>query len=128
MRYYIRDSHPINIMDGDKIDKKIQFWLSKWFLGECSHVCVAIDNGKVIGFFRFDIEKKILWASGTWVSNSFRGKGIAKNMWDRAIKFANPNKIVVIVTTNGGLKLVKKVKNQYSKIKIDCNNRSNYGH
>lgn len=129
MKLYIRDNHPINIIDGNKIDKRIEFWLNKWSLSNSEYVCLAFDKGKVIGFMRFDQSKtgKYLYACGTWVSNAFRGKGIAKKMWRKVIKFAGPKTIEVCVTTPGGLRLVKSIRDEFASIRVKCYNRSSSG-
>jgi GNAT superfamily N-acetyltransferase len=109
MKSYLRTNHPINKMDGRKIDSNILYWLTKWSLEHCQYVYIAVDKGMVVGFFRFDLCGKELNAAGTWVSRRYRGKGIAKTLWMKALKKIKPKTIQVVTTSKGGYNLVRSV-------------------
>lgn len=87
-----------------------------------SHVAIARDGKKTVGFFRFTIRRGTLWAQGTWVRKSYRKKGLALSMWDVAMKRFKPKRVDVVTVSRGGKVLVERVKrgNPGVKFAIDA--------
>jgi predicted GNAT family acetyltransferase len=93
------------------------FWL-KHELGQCDGAILAYHKKELIGFFRFYKRKKgkTLYAGGTYVMKQYRGDGVAKNLWIKALKKTKPEIVDVMVASRGGLKLIKSLKKDFKKI------------
>ena len=74
---------------------------------------IAYEGKKVVGFFRFSVSKIYnsvrLEASGTWVARTHRRQGIARALWEKALKYYKVTNVSVPVTSNSGMELVRKL-------------------
>lgn len=98
--------------------RMIRFW-KKHELGACDGAVLAYDKKQLIGFFRFYKKKhsKCLFAAGTYIMGKYRGDGVAKKLWIRALKKTKPKQVDVMVASRGGFKLASSLKKKYKKIK-----------
>ena len=96
------------------------FWNTR-SLDSCDMAVVAYDGEKLVGFFRFYNRYPTLWAGGTYLQASYRDRGIAAKLWQRAIKFLKPDEVCVTTTSRGGQKLVQSLKRKYKTIVWDIN-------
>lgn len=111
-------SHPScgNVLNWDELSDKGKGTFKAWGVTtECEYSVVATKAGKVVGVFRFSIERtvssksKVLFASGTWVEPKYRKTGLAMAMWRKALKFRAFDGANVVVTSMGGFRLVTKL-------------------
>ncbi len=95
--------------------------LKEWDVEFSDKVIIAEEHNKLIGFFRYDLGdiKPWLYAAGTYVIPEYRNQNIAFNLWAQAINFEKPNKILAHIASDGGLKLIEKIKKQFPKILFD---------
>lgn len=74
----------------------------------------------VIGVFRYEVKrrksKKLLIACGTRVVTQYRKKGIAKGLWEIAIKQVKPTHIDVMTVSTEGERLVNSLARKYPQI------------
>jgi predicted GNAT family acetyltransferase len=93
------------------------FW-EKHELGSCDGAILAYHKKQLIGFFRFYKKKNsdYLYAAGTYVLRQYRGDGVAKKLWIKALKKFKPETVDVMVASRGGMKLVKSLKKKFKKI------------
>jgi len=76
----------------------------------CDPRCaVAIMDSRVIGMFSYSMQGCLLAASGTEVSPKYRKIGIARSLWDLAIRTERPISVYVGVCTDRGMTLVNSV-------------------
>lgn len=72
-----------------------------------THVVLAKDRDVVVGWFRLNLDEAgTLKACGTWVDKGYRGKGIAKGMWQKAIAYLKPVQIRVDAVSDEGYQLI----------------------
>lgn len=75
---------------------------------------VALEDGRVVGALRWDrMPGRGMRAGGTWVAPEKRGSGLARSLWQRALR----GKRLVEVTTisRGGRRLVESLKEHYPR-------------
>ena len=91
-----------------------KFW-KKHELGSCDGAVLAYHKKELIGFFRYYKKKKstFLYAAGTHVLKKYRGDGVAKKLWIRALKKTKPESVDVIVASRGGAKLVASLQKKF---------------
>lgn len=107
------DSPPKNLPNSMK-----RFWKTQ-VLGESEYAVVAYDNGKIIGFFKYYLTRsKRMNAYGTYVMPPYRKLGVAKRLWNLAIKKINPKKIRVYLTTKNGEKFLDSMVKEHNKIEF----------
>lgn len=98
------------------LDEAFQrFWKSR-ALYSCDHAFIAQEGKKIIGFFRFDNLEGTLYGAGTYILPAYRKLGIAKKLWNKAIKYYNPHSIEVCITSSGAEKLINSLKEYHSDI------------
>jgi ribosomal protein S18 acetylase RimI-like enzyme len=80
-------------------------------------------DGVCRGFFRFELEDEQNWPSlfacGTWVDPAFRGRGLASELWRRALKRFKPMQVQVNVASIEGSGLVEAVRREFDDISFD---------
>ena len=105
----------------ENLPEEILFTLKEWEVEYSDKVIVAYDADLLVGFFRYDLGDKRPWlyAAGTYVIPEYRNKNIAFHLWDRAIISEHPNKILAHIASDGGLRLIQRIKNKYSRIIFD---------
>lgn len=70
----------------------------------------AWENGMLVGLLRFNSwEPGTLAAAGTFVSQSHRGRGIARRLWLAALRSSKWSQVEVDTISAGGSALVKRV-------------------
>ena len=94
-------------------------------LREADGVAAAYSNRTLFGFFRFDIDPVdgTMYSNGTYVSFFKRKKGIAFDLWSRALNKIKPPKVVAILTSTGGEKLFHSVRDAYPHILFCSSNQ-----
>jgi hypothetical protein len=92
-----------------------------WEVNFADKVIAAYENSKLIGFFRYDIGNNPhnIYAAGTWVSQEFRNKGLAFSLWEEMIRINKPERLFLHIESDGGYRLVEKIKNKYNEINYD---------
>ena len=95
-----------------------RFW-NNYSLDCCDGAYGAFDNGKLIGFVRFESYDQTYYACGTYVEPNYRRKGIGKILWNKLVKLAIKEKKVIEVctATRKGAALLKSVKRETSGIR-----------
>ena len=95
--------------------------LQNWQVEYADKVIIAYDNNVLVGFFRYDLgdTRPWLYAAGTYIIPSYRKKNIASNLWHKAIELEKPNKILAHIASDGGLKLIEKIKKDFPKMLFD---------
>lgn len=86
-------------------------------MGPAQQAVVATERGKIVGFFRFEAEDRshtTLYAYGTWVAKSHRGRKLALKMWEKVLHRTSPDIVVVTAVSRGGAGLVKSLKRRYA--------------
>lgn len=97
------------------------FW-KRWGLFCSDKAVIVLDDGELVGFFRFSIDKKYIYAIGTWVHPDYRGQGMAKKMWTKALKSVRGKKTVTVTTVSeGGGALVVAMKKLFPNKKFNVN-------
>ena len=72
-----------------------------------THVVLAKDRDAIVGWFRLDLDHSgTLKACGTWVDKGYRGRGLAKGMWQKAIVYLKPVQIRVDAVSEEGYQLI----------------------
>lgn len=97
----------------------VDFWKAHIPKTRADQVVIAYEEGLVVGFFRWENVRKnnrSLWALGTWVSESQRGRGLAFEMWVKALESHKPPFVHVTCVSKSGLALISKVKSQFPEI------------
>jgi len=85
------------------------------------HVVIAQPFGsrRVIGWFRFTLQYKPtrhLYAQGTWIDVEYRKLGIAKALWDCALKEKYPSTVSVVIASHDGRALIRTMKRRHIKV------------
>lgn len=112
---------PKNLPDSMK-----RFWKTR-LLGESEYAVVAYENGKIIGFFKYYLTRsKRMNAYGTYVMPAYRKLGVAKRLWNIAIKKISPKKIRVYLTSKSGTKFLASMIEEHNKIEFLI--RGKYNH
>lgn len=75
-----------------------------------SHVVLARDRGVVVGWFRCTLSEGTLYANGTWVDKGYRGRGISKALWLKAVSYLNPSQIHVDAVSYEGYCLIRSLR------------------
>ena len=121
--FYKYKEHSLTYSSGELNDlpEDIVSTLKEWQVSYADKVVIATLNQSIIGFFRYDLGFKRPWlyAAGTYVIPEYRNQNIAFNLWEKAIANESPNKILAHVASDGGLKLVSKIRRCYPKIIMD---------
>ncbi len=124
MNYYVYGNHHRLCLDlticNQEFDKElIDFCVSR-NLRESDGVACAYYNGTLAGFFRFDIDAVdgTMYTNGTYILPNHRGMGVAPELWGRAFRKRKPAKVVAVVTSQGGEKLITKMKRFYPNIRF----------
>lgn len=114
--FSLRKTEKCNLSD-DIVDQIIE-----WQLNFSDKVIIAYFNNEIAGFFRYDIgnNPKYIYAAGTYVIPKHRKLGLAFSLWEEIIKNHNPKIIFAHIESDGGMNLIKKIKNKYPYIKYDC--------
>lgn len=113
-----KNHHLLGGFPDDSLEKSAQYFWHQWCLTPCTHATIAYHKGKIIGFFRYYFSGKQLNAYGTWVTKSYRRKGLAFRLWKAAIVKEKPISISVNTTSRGGSSLVRSIEKQFTKIKV----------
>lgn len=102
-----------------------RFQISKWArdffwgcLGEDRDAMLAVKQQRVIGMFAFLHKDRTLYACGTYVGSAWRGRGLGRRLWDRAIDMTRPQVIDVDVISAEGDWLVRSIEFAYPRIEI----------
>jgi len=90
--------------------------LCRWGMGPSDHAIIAQENGKIVGFFRFDLIRGRLYAYGTWVDKKYRGKKLGTKMWIRVLREKLPHLVTVTAISRGGAGLVNSLRRKYHNI------------
>lgn len=102
------------------------FWKSR-LLYKCDFAVIAKDNNKIVGFLRFDIGGLTLYGHGTYVIKTYRNLGLAKKMWNKAIRSSKAKYVNIVATSDGALNLANYLKNKHVKKKFEiCDERNCY--
>jgi len=96
---------PTKNYDGPPTLQAKRHWKS-WHGEGCKsdYAVVVKDNEKIIAFFcfRFKPLNKYLHSNGTWVSPKYRRRGIAKKMWNKAIRKFKPAVFYAAIVSRDG--------------------------
>ena len=76
---------------------------------------VKLDD-QIIAFLRYDISNDTFYALGTYVLPNYRGLGLCKELWRRALLHVKPKTVKVNMTSRGAGKLIRSLKKKYPKI------------
>lgn len=121
--FYRYREHPLTYSSNQikNISEDIVSILKEWDVEFSDKAIIAEENNSLVGFFRYDLGdiKPWLYAAGTYVVPEYRNQNIAFNLWVKAIELEKPNKILAHIASDGGLKLVEKIKKQFPKILFD---------
>lgn len=96
------------------------FWKAN-SLDPCDRAVIALDGGKLRGFFRYYWLDDGIFAAGTWVGHHARGKGVALRMWRKALELEQPKRVEVTAVSPGGEGLVARVVALYPNVLFDLN-------
>jgi GNAT superfamily N-acetyltransferase len=106
-----------------KLPRQAVNFYNRWDLGESEFAMVATKNRRLVAFFRFSIdfgnELRTLVPGGTWVRANYRNKGIARELWRRAIRKHVPEEVSVVVVSKGGHRLVLSLESLFPHIHFD---------
>lgn len=81
---------------------------------------VAVKANNKIGKLRiFMHNKKELHAYGTMVDDKYQGLGLGTRLWERAIKKYKPTYISVSTISEGGTRMINRLKSKHSQIDWD---------
>jgi predicted GNAT family acetyltransferase len=123
----VNSDHPLCSENAKDLNPYMRnFWKSRE-LQSADSAIIAYDDNQMIGFFRFDCQADqnqdyIFYGNGTYVNSNYRGRGIAKRMWEMALDFSNPKIVEVYCTSYGANKLIASIQSneKYSKIDFCC--------
>jgi predicted GNAT family acetyltransferase len=89
--------------------------------GDADEAVIAYQGDTPVGFFRYSCRHYNLHAHGTYVQVKHRGKGVAKRMWQLAIRRTSPVELTVDVISDGGMGVVRSVEREpwAPKMRID---------
>lgn len=119
LRYVIVNrKHPICTSNyPTDIDRHMLRFMRRYDLTNCDGAVLAFHKKKLVGFFRYYHRKhgRWLYAGGTYVLSAYRGQGVAKKLWVRALKHAQPKSVDVGVVSRGGRKLVTALRKKFGR-------------
>ena len=93
-----------------------RFWLDKGLAESCGAI-VSTDCGKLVGFFRYNLDRKnALAAHGTWVDASYRRQHLAYRMWRLAIRIYEPKRIDCVAASVSGKKFIEVMEGLFPEI------------
>lgn len=98
-----------------------RFW-NRWCLQPAENAVIAVVNRRLVGFFRFFFEDGdvcfVMNAAGTWVHPSYRRRGLALRMWNRAQKIHRCREVRVVTVSEGGQALIAAFKKDHPKLTV----------
>lgn len=81
----------------------------------------AFHDGKIVGMARFARFGDALHSSFTWVHHKYRGRGIATELWKKAISRTSATEIVLSPVTKAGKAFTAALKKEtFAKIRVDA--------
>lgn len=102
-----------------------KFWKSRGLSGyPADRSVVVTDGGRIVAFFRYllfsmryaRVEEHGIHALGTYVLPDYRRRGIARQMWDRAISSASPRHVVLSITSRGARALIRDLSSRHPSV------------
>jgi len=126
-KIYKFPEHPLTFAAKDlrnksSIPKEIVNLLTSWEVAFSDRVIIVHDDYELMGFFRYDIGDNPynIYAAGTYIFPKYRNLGLAFSLWEKMIQINKPKNIYAHIESDGGFKLIEKIKSKYICIKYDC--------
>ena len=113
-RFVTGDHYVCHLQDRKRFTGNAQHFLYvENRLDPCQHAVVATEAGKLVGFLRFGTYRNTIFAWGTWVDPSQRGKGIGAHLWHLLLKKYHQKTVEVTTITARGSRLVNTLSENY---------------
>lgn len=93
----------------DRLDPEAWVLLTSFEDETATHVALANDQGRLVGWFRCSKIRQQLFAQGTWVAKNYRRQGIGRFLWLRALRTLTPKRVFVDTVSAEGQALVASI-------------------
>ena len=117
--HFVKEPHPATLCANKPPIGRLMYRCAV-FLSASDHqmpkAVVAYHKGRIVGILKYRTRYKTLHTAGTMVDRRFRGKGIATKMWKALLKRERPHTVDVPISTNDGMKLIKKIRSQHKDV------------
>lgn len=98
-------------MDGDG-----RFFWDPTFRKRTDRAVVATRRGRLIGVLKYNVRRGLLTSWGTYVTPSVRRSGLGTHLWRAALRFDQPDRVLVQVASDRGKTLIGRLKRRFKQV------------